>query len=132
MPSTASWHMRRRCSGPGSQASSTSALCGVVWVGTSSTCSSPSSLRAWRATARCPRCGGLKLPPRMPSERAPACDPPALATGRSRADVSVALDEVLERAQLAQSDGAARVQLLRGVADLGAHPELAPVGEARG
>src|SRR5271167_3072859 len=113
--------MRRRCAGPGSDTSSTSALWGVEWVGTSSTRSSPSSLRAWRATARCPRCGGLKVPPRIPSERSPACDPPALAAGRSRADVSVAFDEVLDRAQLAQPDRPARVQLLRGVADLGAH-----------
>ena len=43
----------------------------------------------------------------------------------------VALDDVLERAQLAQADRAAGVQLLRRVADLGAHPELAAVGEAR-
>ena len=41
-----------------------------------------------------------------------------------------AFDEVLERAQLAQTDGAARVKLLGGVADLGAHPKLASVGEA--
>ena len=50
---------------------------------------------------------------------------------RSGADVPVALDEVLERAQLAQPDRPARVQLLGRVADLRAHPELAPVGEAR-
>ena len=50
---------------------------------------------------------------------------------RSRADVPVALDQVLERAQLAQPDRPARVQLLRRVADLRAHPELAAVGEAR-
>ena len=49
----------------------------------------------------------------------------------SRADVTRALDQVLERAQLAQPDRAAGVELLGRVADLGAHPELAAVGEAR-
>ncbi len=47
----------------------------------------------------------------------------------SRADVARALDQVLERAQLAQADRAAGVELLGRVADLGAHPELAAVGE---
>ena len=42
-----------------------------------------------------------------------------------------ALDQVLERAQLAQADRAAGVELLGRVADLRAHPELAAVGEAR-
>ena len=46
-------------------------------------------------------------------------------------DVPVALDHVLEGAQLAQPDRPARVQLLGRVADLGAHAELAAVGEAR-
>ena len=45
--------------------------------------------------------------------------------------MAVALDDVLERAQLAQRDRPARVELLGRVADLGAHPELAAVGEAR-
>ena len=53
------------------------------------------------------------------------------AHAASRTDLAVALDQVLERAQLAQADRAAGVQLLRRVADLGAHPELAAVGEAR-
>src|SRR5580704_7791031 len=65
----------------------------------------------------------------MPSERVPGDD---AASGCSDADVPVAFDEVLERAQLAQADRAARMQLLGGVADLRAHPELSPVGEARG
>ena len=43
----------------------------------------------------------------------------------------VALDQVLERAQLAQPDRPASVELLGRVADLGAHPELVAVGEAR-
>src|SRR5437763_267440 len=61
----------------------------------------------------------------MPAERGSA---PA---GRcSQADVPVALDEVLERAQLAQPDRPARVKLLGGVADLRPHPELTAVGEA--
>jgi len=45
---------------------------------------------------------------------------------RSIADLPVALDEVLEGAQLAQADRAARVKLLRRVADLRPHPELSP------
>ncbi len=79
-----------------------------------------------RASARCPRCGGLNVPPRMPS----AHERPARDAG-SGANVAVALDEVLVRAELAQADRPARVQLLRRVADLRAHPELATVGEAR-
>src|SRR5271165_3564303 len=55
---------------------------------------------------------------------------PIRTTGASSADVSVSLDEVLEGAQLAQADGPPRVELLGGVADLRAHPELAAVGEA--
>src|SRR3954452_19606663 len=58
----------------------------------------------------------------MPSRRA------ATASGT---DVSVTPDDVLERAELAQPDRPARVELLRRVADLGAEPELAAVGEAR-
>src|SRR5258706_9908105 len=50
---------------------------------------------------------------------------------RLRPHVPVALHDVLERAQLAQADRPAGVQLLRRVADLGAHPELPAVGEAR-
>ena len=48
----------------------------------------------------------------------------------SLADLAVAVDDVLERRQLAQADRAAGVQLLGRVADLGAHPELEAVGEA--
>ena len=44
-------------------------------------------------------------------------------------DVSRALDEVLERAQLAHADRASGVELLGRVADLGAHPELPAIGE---
>src|SRR3954449_5250348 len=47
-------------------------------------------------------------------------------------DLARSLDHVLERAELAHADRAARVELLRGVADLGAEAELAAVGEARG
>src|SRR3954454_22230435 len=66
-------------------------------------------------------CGGLNVPPRIPTEAI-----------RLWADVAVAGDDVLERAQLAHADRAARMQLLSRVADLRAHPELAAVGEARG
>ena len=69
---------------------------------------------------RCPTCGGLNVPPRIPTAVAPVT-----------ADVAVALHDVLGRAQLAQADRAAGVELLRRVADLGAHAELAAVGEAR-
>src|SRR3954465_131720 len=65
-------------------------------------------------------CGGLNVPPSRPSR--------ATASGT---DLAVALDQVLERAQLAQADRPAGVQLLRRVADLGAHAELAAVGEPR-
>ena len=71
--------------------------------------------------AGAPRCGGLNVPPRMPTRATPA----------QARTWPVALDQVLERAQLAQADRAAGVQLLRRVADLGAHAELAAVGEAR-
>src|SRR4051812_12671101 len=64
-------------------------------------------------------CGGLNVPPRMPTRKA------------SAPDLARAVDQVLERAQLAQADRPAGVELLRGVADLGAHAELAAVGEAR-
>src|SRR6478609_8042427 len=50
----------------------------------------------------------------------------------SGANVPVALDQVLERAQLAQPDRSAHVELLRRVSDLRPHPELAAVGEASG
>src|SRR5215213_6946364 len=66
---------------------------------------------------RWPRCGGLNVPPRIPTRR------------RSSANVPVALHEVLVRAQLAQPDRPPGVELLRRVADLGAHPELPAVGE---
>ena len=46
-------------------------------------------------------------------------------------DLAVAVDDVLERGQLAQADRPARMELLGRVADLGPHPELEPVGEAR-
>src|SRR3954447_16970718 len=64
-------------------------------------------------------CGGLKVPPSRP-------------TRTSGADLAVALDQVLEGAQLPRADRAAGVQLLRRVADLGAHAELPAVREARG
>src|SRR5918912_1808344 len=62
--------------------------------------------------------GGLNDPPRRPTRRT-----------RLRPDLAGPLDDVLVGAQLAQTDGAAGVQLLRRVADLRAHPELAAVGE---
>ena len=65
----------------------------------------------------------MKVPPRMPEART--------ALGLTARMWPVALDQVLERAQLPQPDRPAGVELLRGVADLGAHPELAAVGEAR-
>src|SRR5689334_24899614 len=87
----------------------------------STTLSSPSWACASWAMTRWPTCGGLNDPPRIP----------ILIRGARSADVPVALDEVLVRAELAQADRAACVELLRRVADLGAHPELAAVGEAR-
>src|SRR6516162_3728724 len=52
--------------------------------------------------------------------------------GRSGSNVTGALDQVLERTQLAQPDRTAGVELLGGVADLGAHAEFAAVGEPCG
>ena len=46
--------------------------------------------------------------------------------------MSVALHQVLERAQLTQPNRAARMELLRRVADLRAHPEFAAVSKPRG
>src|SRR3954447_11026680 len=66
-------------------------------------------------------CGGLNVPPRIPMELMALCP-----------RVAVAGHDVLDRAQLAHADWAAGVQLLRRVADLGSHAELAAVGEARG
>ena len=88
-------------------------------AGTSSTRSRPSWVSASWPQTRWPRCGGLNVPPSRPTR------------ATSYADLPRALDEVLERAQLAQADRAARVQLLRRVADLRAHAELPAVGEAR-
>src|SRR5438876_72470 len=47
-------------------------------------------------------------------------------------DVTLALDQVLEGAELPQADRAAGVELLGRVSDLGPHSELASVGEAGG
>ena len=113
---TASRHSSSRTPAPGSASSS---LCGGVWTGSSSTRSSSSAVSASCAHTMCPTCGGLNVPPRRPIRA---------TQGRS---LAVALDQVLERAQLAQADRAARVELLGRVADLGAHAELAAVGEAR-
>ena len=100
-------------------------LCGGLCSGISSTRSRPSSSRRVAREREVAEMGRVEAcPPRMPMRRAHR------ATASS-ADVPVALDEVLERAQLAQADRPAGVQLLGRVADLGAHPELAAVGEAR-
>ena len=50
----------------------------------------------------------------------------------STASMAVALDQILEGAELAQADRASSVELLGRVADLGSHAELSPVGEASG
>ena len=82
--------------------------------------------RAGRAppgrTRGAPRCGGLNVPPRMPTR--------ATRPLRQRTWPSPST-RYLIRAQLAQADRPAGVELLRRVADLGAHAELAAVGEAR-
>src|SRR6478736_2760878 len=89
-------------------------------TGTSTTSSSPSWNAASWASTRCPMCGGLNAPPRTPTAAIP-----------STPDLPVALDDVLERGQLAKPDRPARVKLLGRVPDLGPHPELEPVGESR-
>ena len=109
-------HISRRSCAPGSASAS---LCGGTATGMSSTRVEPELeprlLRAHQV-ADVRRVEG------------PAEDPGRACSGP---DVPVALHDVLERAQLAQPDRAARVELLRRVADLGAHAELAAVGEAR-
>src|SRR5205085_12497682 len=63
-----------------------------------------------------------------------AQDPDAHGVSRpsgSLTDLAVALDQVLDRAQLPQPDRAARMELLGRVPDLGAHPKFCTVGEAR-
>src|SRR3954469_11561427 len=114
-PATASSQSRTRCPQPGS---ASIALCGGSRTGASSTWSSSSCTHASCAHTRWPTWGGLNVPPRMPTRKA------------SAPDLAHPVDQVLERAQLAQADRPARVQLLRRVADLGAHAELAAVGEA--
>ena len=109
-------HSSSRTLGPGSPSSS---LCGGTPTGISSTRSRPSWTCASCAQTRWPRCGGLNVPAED-AERARGSTP----------DVPVALDHVLVGAQLAQPDRAAGVELLGRVADLGAHAELAAVGEA--
>src|SRR5215217_264129 len=108
--------MATRCSTPGS---ASIALCGATATGTSSTRSSSSWISASCAQTRWARCGGLNVPPSRPTR------------ATLWPDLARALDHVFERAQLAQPDRPARVQLLGRVADLGAHAELAAVGEAR-
>src|SRR5258705_7644409 len=67
------------------------------------------------------------MPPRVPK----LCGDTPVEDTPSCANVAGTFDEVLERAQLAQADRPTHVELLGRVADLGAHPELATVGEAR-
>src|SRR5215204_2914742 len=109
--------MATRCSTPGSAAI---ALCGATATGTSRTRSSSSWTSASCAQTRWARCGGLNVPPSRPT------------SATLGPDLARALDQVLDRAQLAQPDRPAGVELLGRVADLGAHAELAPVGEAGG
>src|SRR5690349_21054327 len=106
-----------RTSGPGS---GSIRLWGASRAGTSRTSSRPSCHAASEASTRWPMCGGLKAPPRIPTA----------ATAPLPPDLPVAMDDVLGGGQLAQPDGAAGVELLRGVADLGTHPELEAVREA--
>ena len=122
-PPTASRHIARRCSRPGS---SSSPLWGALCAGISSTRSKPSSACAWRASARCPRWGGLNVPPRMPIERDARASPAPQARTCPSPSIRY-LNVHSSRSPI----GPARVQLLRRVADLRAHPELAAVGEAR-
>ena len=63
-PATASSHSSARTAAPGSSAT---ALCGGTAAGTSSTRSSPRRSSASWASTRWPRCGGLNVPPRMPT-----------------------------------------------------------------
>ena len=63
-PATASRQRSRRASAPGSPAIS---LCGGVPAGMRTTRSRASWSRASWAQTRCPTCGGLKVPPRIPT-----------------------------------------------------------------
>src|SRR4051812_1790125 len=122
-PATATRHSSSRTSAPGSSGAS---LCGGTATGISTTRSRPSWSSASCTITRWPMWGGLNVPPRMPRS---ATRPRGAPSGTH---VPVALDDVLERAELAQRDRPARVELLRRVADLGAHAELAAVGEPGG
>src|SRR3954452_21320371 len=64
-------------------------------------------------------CGGLNVPPKIPRR------------AKSGTGLPETLHHVLEGAELADADRAARVELLGRVAHLGAHAELAAVREAR-
>ena len=104
---------------------------------------------ARRPGRRRPPCAAACAPARSSTRSSPSCDARLLRADQvadvrrverpaeqarsaaRRPDLAVALDQVLERAQLARADRPAGVQLLGRVADLGAHPELAAVGEAR-
>ena len=67
-------------------------LCGGCAAGMKSTRSRPMASAASVASHRCPRCGGSKVPPRMPMRprgasprpRAPGCDAPLKASAQSR------------------------------------------------
>ena len=101
-------------------------LCGGTPTGISTTRSSPSCSRASCAQTRCPRCGGLNVPPRMPRR---SVHLPAAPQRRTWPSPSTTYLNVHSSRS---ADRAARVELLGRVADLGAHAELAAVGEARG
>src|ERR671935_3122584 len=116
-PATASSHSSSRVSAPGS---GSIRRWGASPTGMNVTRSSSSWTSASCAQIRCPMCGGLNAPPRIPTRNA------------LLADLAGALDHVLEGGQLTDPDRAAGVQLLGRVADLRAHPEHAAVGEAGG
>ena len=115
-PATAASHSATRCSTPGSPSAS---LCGGVWTGSSSTRSSPSCAHASCAQTRWPMCGGLNVPPSRPMRATQGRIWPSPST------------RYLNVHSSRSADRPAGVQLLGRVADLGAHPELAAVGEAR-
>src|SRR5262245_55959837 len=100
-------------------------LCGASPVGINTTSVRSSCQSASWASARWPRCGGLKAEPRTPM---PPRSPPA--PGALLTHLAVAADGVLVGGQLAQADRAAGVQLLGRVADLRPHAELEAVGKA--
>src|SRR5262245_16173801 len=101
-------------------ASESAGLWGGAAAGTNSTRSSASCSRASSAISRWPKWMGLN-------------DPPKIAVRRTRSvpELTVALHDVLDRGQLLDTDGSARMHARRRDSHLRAHAELPAVDQTR-